>query len=432
MLNQRPRVPFLVSTGALISLVLVLSLSACSSNTSSVPGVKLSTTSSPGGSAAASCATRTTVHAEAWVTGQQVSGTIGGAATAVLSNFHYPLGIPDEGAVGNAPYPAFITISPDAQHLAVEIAQVEPFSVEYNPYIVDTSTHAVIQLPSTARIMVASEAAPQRILAWADNHTLLIFSGSGSRGSSSPSALSYDVTTGTLTSLTGLAASPVEGEVRCGTLYYLSYTAFSPIPGDTSGNHYQRGSGLLHRYNLSTHTEIGSPISLGDISTYGGAEGQIIGMGWDVSADGSQLVYQDTAATLGGSTGLITASQFFAANSDGSNSHQILNTTPVVTSNDMTYITISPDGSHVAVTNANPTPNIATDSLSGGSVRVYSPDAIGQPAWLADGSGFDVSQSNIDGTPQNMYRYLLSTPPGSAGRVPGSIPFTGMFPASNG
>jgi len=372
------------------------------------------------------------VHAEAWVTGQQVSGTIGGAGTTVLSDFHYPLGIPDENAVGNSPYPAFITIAPDARHLAVVIAQVVPFAVEYNPYIVDTSTHAVTSLPPTARISVASEAVPQRILAWADNNTLLIFSGSASRGSSSPSALSYDVSTSSLSSLPGLAASPVEGEVRCGILYYLEYTAFNPIPGDTSGNHYQHGTGRLHRYDLSTHSEIGSPITLGDTSTYGGAEGQILSMGWDVSADGLHLVYQQTTATLGGSSGLITSSQFFAANSDGSGAHPILNTAPSVTSNDMTYMTISPDGSHVAVANANPTPNVATDSLSGGSVRVYAPDAVGQPAWLADSSGFDVTQSDSSGGPVNIYRYLLSTPAGAAGRVPGTVPFSGMFPASNG
>jgi hypothetical protein len=357
-----------------------------------------------------------------------VTGTIGSAGATQLSDFHYPLGIPDENAVGNSPSPAFIAIAPDARHLAVAIAQVVPFSVEYNPYIVDTTTHAVTRLPSTARVVVPSETVAQRIFAWADDSTLLIFSGSAARGSSSHSAFSYDVSTNSLSSLTGLSATPVEGEVRCGILYYLEYTALSPVPGDTSGNHYQRGSGVLHRYNLSMHSEIGLSILLGDISTYGGAEGQILGLGWDVSADGSHLVYQHTVDTLS-SSGLTTASQFFAADADGSGAHRILNTSPGVTSNDMTYITISPDGSHVAVTNANPTPNIATDNLGGGSVLVYSPDAMGQPAWLPDSSGFDVSQSTGSFT---IFRYLLSTAPGAAGRIPGSTPFSGMFPVSNG
>ena len=83
-----------------------------------------------------------------WVQAKQVLGRIpASAATATLSNFVYPLGIQDENAVGNAPTPTLIAVAPDAHHLAVAITQYVPFSVEFNPYIVDTSTHAVTKVP---------------------------------------------------------------------------------------------------------------------------------------------------------------------------------------------------------------------------------------------------------------------------------------------
>jgi hypothetical protein len=50
----------------------------------------------------------------------------------------------------------------------------------------------------------------------------------------------------------------------------------------------------LHRYNLTTHAEIGAPIDLGKAfrlqSEIAGPDSNVVGGGWDVSADNTILV----------------------------------------------------------------------------------------------------------------------------------------------
>jgi hypothetical protein len=81
-------------------------------------------------------------------------------------NFMYPLGIPDEGAVGNQPFLSFTAIAPDAAHLAVAVQQDVPFMEEYNPYIVDTSTHAVTRVMLASPIHIANSDTAPRLFAW--------------------------------------------------------------------------------------------------------------------------------------------------------------------------------------------------------------------------------------------------------------------------
>jgi hypothetical protein len=92
-------------------------------------------------------------------------------------------------------------------------------------------------------------------------------------------------------------------------------------------------------------------------------------------------------------------------------------------------LSISPNGAYVAVTGATPTPDIATDSMSGGSVRYYTPDAYHLAAWLPDSSGFDALADTSTG--ESIYRYLLSTPLNGSGRAPGAVLVpNGAWPAS--
>lgn len=423
--------PHLAQYLAPLPLIFTLVLAACSSAAATTGRGTATTGGSHGGGGStptpAPCSTKATAQGEAWVSGQQVAGTLNGGAVTTLSNFVYPLGIPDEGAVGNTPKPSFISWSPDGKHLGVMIQQIVPFSAEYDPFVVDTSTHAVTKVPLSGAISVPSEETPKRMLTWADNHTLIIMGGV----SHSTSVYSYDITSNALSTLPGISGA-IEGVARCGVLYYLTLTAFSALPGDTSGNHYQVASGQINRYDLTAHTAIGSAYTLGDATTYGGAEGQVTLMGWDVSRDGTKVAYQQTKATLtpNQNAGMAIVSHFYAASSDGSGANPILNGAPAATSNSECEIAISPNGALVAVTDANPSPNVLTGSMSGGSPRAYTPDATGTPAWLADSSGFDatkVSQSIVT----DIYRYLLSTPLNGAGQAPGTdqVP-GGTLPAS--
>lgn len=423
--------PHLARLLAPLPLIFTLALAACSSAAATTGHGTATTGGSHGGGGStptpASCSNKATAQGEAWVSGQQVAGTLNGGAVTTLSNFVYPLGIPDEGAVGNTPSPSFITWSPDGKHLGVMIQQIVPFSAEYDPFIVDTSTHAVTKVPLPGAISVPSEETPKRLITWADNHTLIIMDGLAN----APNVYSYDITSNALSTLPGIS-NAVEGVARCGVLYYLKLTAFSPLAGDNSGNHFKVASGQINRYDLTSHTSIGSAYTIGDATTFAGSEGQITIMGWDVSRDGTKVAYQQTKATLtpGQNAGMALVSHFFAANADGSGATPILNGAPAATSNSESEIAISPSGALVAVTDANPTPNVLTGSMSGGSPRAYTPDATGTAAWLADSSGFDaskVSQSAVT----DIYRYLLSTPLNGAGQAPGTnqVP-GGTFPAT--
>lgn len=381
----------------------MLACGVTGTNSGGAPSVTPSPTPIP-------CGTAATGSALVWVHSQQVVGRIpASAASVTLSNFVYPLGIQDEGAVGNAPTPAIIAIAPDARHLAVAIRQIVPFSLEDNPYIVDTSTHAVTKIPLTHPITSTQPNQPNRIFAWADTHTLIIFPGTGSP------VLSYDLNTNALTTLDG-TTDAIEGVVRCSTLFYMTYSGISsqshPVVPEQ-----------IHRYDLASHAALGAPITIGTAGTWGGAEGQIFFGGWDVSADGAHLAYQHLTTTVsGGGSDMTQTSQWFAANADGSGAVSIL---PSLTSNGPSYLAISPDGAQVAVTSADPAPNVASGTLSGGATRFYdSPNGYSHPAWRADSQAFYASTLSYVDTSDSIALFAL----GSGAHATGS---TATSSASN-
>jgi hypothetical protein len=338
----------------------------------------------------------------------QVLGSINGGTEKLLSNFVYPLGLPSEGEFGND-YLVALAWSPDAQHVAAAVAVNIGQGQYLFPYVVDTRSRAVtrVKLPDSSGI--PERAAANRIFAWANNHTLLIFGAfsGGNNGSGGTVTYSYDITSSRLAPLPGVTAA-YEGVVRCSTLFYLEITPLAPI---VSGRF--KGSARLHRYDLTSHSEISSPIALGDTSTFSGAEGYVTLMGWDASPDGSRIVYQKTSVSLGENTQIVLTSKFYAANADGSGATPILTgaiaTTPA-------FLAISPDGKQVAVTNAQPTPSVLSGSLSGGAAHYYQPDAEGPPVWLADSSHFEAD--GLIGSGQGIGRWPLNT---AGGRQPGSI-----------
>ena len=309
------------------ALVSLATLSGCSSS-SAGPGTP---TAAQGTSTALPklCASGITNFSMAFTDGQNLSGYLGvpgdlpaGIATP-LSNFVYPLGIPDENAVGNAPAPAMSVFSPDASHLATAIEQAVPFTEEYDPYVVDTATHAVTKIPLPSPIEIANSDRIPRMLTWADNHTLIIFANPSLSGDLTGPAYSYDLTTSKLTPLPKLRGA-IEGVVRCGVVFYLTVGAFSPLsPADA--NQTQVAGTYINRYDLSTNTAIGAPIKIGEASTWAGAEGTVDYAGWDVSQDGLHIAYQTEHVTAGPTI----ASTWFAANADGTGAVTILEEAPL-------------------------------------------------------------------------------------------------------
>jgi hypothetical protein len=358
------------------------------------------------------CSTRASATAEAWASGTdnpQVVGTINGGAETTLSHFVYPLGLPNEGQFGND-YLAALAWSPDAQHLAVAVAVNVGPTRSLFPYIVDTQSHAVTRVALPSSDGIAGQAEAKRVFAWADNHTLVVFGGfgGGMNGSGGTTSYSYDIASASATPLPGVTAA-YEGVVRCSTLFYLEITKLTEF----GSNGRYKGSGLLHRYDLAAHSEIGSPVTLGETSTFNGAEGEVSLMGWDASPDGTQIAYQQTSVGLGGSSQITITSKFLAANADGSGASPILSG---ATSDSPAFLAISPDGKLVAVTNAQPTPTVLSGSLSGGQAYFYQPDAQGPPVWLADSAHFE-ADSPIGSNP-GVERWALNT---VGGRQSGSL-----------
>jgi hypothetical protein len=110
----------------------------------------------------------------------------------------------------------------------------------------------------------------------------------------------------------------------------------------------------------------------------------------------------------------------------------ILSGSPPVTSITAANLCLSPDGTKVAVTNAQGTPTVATGPTSGtrSASLFYSPDAFGLPAWLPDNSGFLATVGVEQALSNNIYQYLLATPP-VGGRVPGTqVHAVGTDPAT--
>lgn len=411
----------------LLVLLVIPVLLACSLG--STTGSSTSGGSTTGGATATAtpipCATRATTTAEAWVAGQQVVGSIAGGPAGALSHFVYPLGLPNEQDSGNfALYLGNIAWAPDAHHLAVDVYLPFPDSPSMTyPYVVDTTTHAV------TRVTVPGDATNTflRNLSWADNQTLLILTGDtpGKIDNGAPpstgAVYSYNLSTLAVTTLPGITHAATDGVVRCSTLFYMEVTAFTNLGMDSNGMNEFRGSAVLHRYNLATHTEIGSPLTFSDTFNADGSFGFYMVPGWDASRDGGRIAYQHMSVHL--STGPhdpSTSSTFASANADGSGTTTIFGGgNPVVTHYASVPVSISPNGSLVAISNANPTPNVATDSMSGGSIRYYTPDAFQQPAWLSDSSGFEAEADA--GNNRNIERYLLSTPLNGQGQAPGAL-----------
>jgi hypothetical protein len=404
--------------GIFIVCLLIVLLCGCAASNPTANG-STPTTGEPTATAtptAPPCATRATTTAEAWVKGQtdpQVMGSINGASETQLSNFTYPLGLPYEGQFGGA-YLQALAWAPDAQHLAVAVAVNVGPSVSLFPYIVDTTSHAVTRVMLPDSNGIAEHAAANRIFSWADTHTLVIFGGfgGGSNGSGGSTTYSYDLTSGSVTPLPGVT-SAYEGVVRCSTLFYLEITPLTQV-GSSGG---YKGTARLHRYDLGSHSEIGSPITLGDTSTFNGAEGEVSLMGWDASPDGTRIAYQQTTVSFGSGSNPSISSKFFAANADGSGATQILTG---ATSNSPAFLAISPDGKQVAVTNASPTPTVLSGSMSGGMAYFYQPDAEGPPVWLADGTQFEADQ--LIGSAAGVERWALNT---TGGREAGALAHAG-------
>lgn len=146
----------------------------------------------------------------------------------------------------------------------------------------------------------------------------------------------------------------------------------------------------IHRYDLGSHTALSGTVSQGQVGTCSCSPGDAHGPGWDVSRDGTHIVYQVTTPTISPSGGVASAKIYYA-NSDGSGAVQIAH---ALVTNATARMQFSPNGQWVAFTEATPAPSTLTASVnsSGGSgdptFHGYSPDTFNYPVWKWDNSQF--------------------------------------------
>lgn len=369
---------------ASLALAALLALAGCSSS-ASTSGGPTATTAHP-------TATPLPPQTLAWVQDDssgnpQVWATIAGAAPRQISH--------NDGSVvcGEVAFgpPVF---SPDATHVAVVGGVGCGDGQSHGPvFVVDVATGALTQVPD------ADSLTDTRSLTWLDNTTLLI-----------NGAATYTLGAASATNLPG-SPGGIEAVVRGSTLFYLA-------SGGTPGSAL---TAAIHRYSLTSHSDLGSPISLGgfDLPT-DSSPGDFHFQGWDVSPDGSHVAYQVTtaAAVTDSNPAGIGGSRVYYANADGSGASQILQ---YMTTNSMIDLRFSPDGSQVAVTGAEPAPDIISGCVASPGTRSdpcfhsYSLPAgyasFAYPVWSSDGHTFIVAVAGPSVTA--LYRFTVGSASGS-------------------
>ena len=374
----------------LLAALLVAGCASASRAGASTPGGATRTASATTGASATATRPSAGAQALAWVS-QPASGkpeiwaSIAGGAPRRIAQ-----AAGDDCSTSALGPPVF---SPDAQHIAVVGGAGCGDGQEHGGvFVVTVATGAFNPVPNTDALTNA------RSVAWLDNSTLLI------SGSSV-----YTLGASSVQQLPGYSVpgvnNTVEAVVRGDSLFYLiadnvTYTTFSAT---------------LHRFSLSARHDLNT-ISLGSFELpQGRSPGDFHFQGWDPSPDGTHVVYQVTTPGPAGSSQLegIASSRIMYANADGSGATAILQ---YMTTNGTVRIRFAPDGAHVAVTEAEPPPDIITGCVasSGASgdpcFHSYSLPA-GQssgnyPAWSADSGSFLVESNG------NLYRFTVGSPNG--------------------
>jgi hypothetical protein len=373
----------LAGTLALVSIVAILALGGCgASSAASTPTATSSVTetASPTSTPAPINFGRQSI---AWISQPsngkpEIWASIKGAAPRRIAE-----------AVGDDCSTAALgppVISPDGKHITV-VGGVGCGDAQAHGtvFVVNVATGSFDPIPHSDALTNA------RSVGWLDNTTLWI-------AGRSTSTLSRD-------GIHTMSVAGIEAVVRDNSLFYLS----------TSGDYDSSLSATLHRYSLSTHHDLNT-INLGSFElSHLQSPGDFHFQGWDVSPDGSHVVYQVTSPGPAGDSQRegISSSQFYYANADGSDATPILQ---YMTTNGTVRIRFSPDGTQVAVTEAEPLPDIITGCTNSSGIsddpcfHSYTLSAGQQssdyPAWAADGRAFLVESNG------NLYRFTVGVPTG--------------------
>ncbi|HUY77969.1 MAG TPA: hypothetical protein VMV29_14445 [Ktedonobacterales bacterium] len=253
---------------------------------------------------------------------------------------------------------------------------------------------------------------PERADGWLDNSTIWYVNYAG--------LFTYALGASTPTLVTPLN-QPFDAVLRGSTLFWTEFAT-------TSGS---GGSVTLHRYDISSHSDLGTSISLGSTTNCHCSPGGVMVPGWDASPDGSHIAYQVVSPSSSGNLNDVGSSHFYYANADGSGASQIAS---YVTTNHIARLLISPNGQLVAISSALPSPSVITASVSSPghngdpNLHFYSPDGVSFPVWKWDSATFwaahaEPGNGTGNGATPNIEHYNVGAGSGSLGVAGGYNPW---------
>jgi hypothetical protein len=270
----------------------------------------------------------------------------------------------------------------------------------------------------------------------------------GGTSASQTISYSYNITTQTMTPLPGVTTA-LQGVTRCHTLFIFELSAMSQYElCETfmmTPNYWYVGKADLQRYSLLGNHYVGQTIPLGTTASCPDYfDDGVEAMGWDVSANGYKLVYQQLSIQPGPIidpthfyTKLKTISQFEMAPLNGVSAGPATQILTGAVSNFNAFIAIAPDQTNAAVVAtdqldiSSPSyPSVYVGPITGSAISTYTPGAGGLPAWYSNSGGFDTSAlwGELPGTPvtQHLLQWNLSSPTFTGqvagGHHPASLP----------
>lgn len=412
---QRASYRFAVGA-ALLALSLVIF--GCSSST----GTRTSGTPSGGGTTGPTATPTPPQHALAWFQDDsaglgQVWASINGAAPSQITHLTVPAG---ECIRNNNWIPP--TFSPDLRHIVSSwtITSCGDMGPADDLYVVDVSTGSATMVQ---RDNGGEYDLRQRAAGWVDNNTIWFMDKIN---------IAEVTIGGTPTALARIGTdtgnhwiSLVEGVLRGHTLFYSTTTLNTIVSGSVNYTY------ALQRFDMSSHTTLGGTVDLGSgwdcqCLARNAFYNSALTPGFDVSPDGSHIVYQQVTPDPSTTSSGVASSQFFYANADGSGASRIAS---YATAASFVSMQLAPSGQVVAVTNALPSPSVFTASVTSPGhsgdpgLTFYTTDAGSYPVWNWDGRSFWASGSLRSG---DLVHFTVGTPAAAIVVAGGHNPWSGV------
>jgi len=348
----------------------------------------------------------------------QVWASLNGGAPRQITHLTVPSGecVRDDNFVP----PIF---SPDLRHIVTSwsITSCGDIGPANDLYVVDVSTGAANLV---ARDPGGLYFLRQRSAGWIDNSTLWFIDQLNVERATIGGAPTTLATIGTDTGSHQITL--MDAVLRGHTLFYVTET----INTITSGSNVEYDY-ALKRFDLSSRATLGGSVNLGSAwdcqcTAHAAYANSGLTPGFDVSSDGSHVVYQRVAPNSSTTSSGVASSQFFYANADGSGASRIAS---YATATSFAPMQLAPNGEMVAVTHALPAPSVLTASVTSPGSRgdpgltFYTTNAGSYPAWSGDGRRFWASTSFISG---DLVQFTLGTPAGAVVTPGGHNPWSGI------